>query len=165
MASCAGSHIRHAPNETAGAAPHHAGRTHLLSDDADGLDRWRHYGTHDTGERRSATAVGCYPFIRVSRLQEMTGVSAGHLRRAVGLLSRLGLAHHLRIGRTAAQRHANESRLCLTGDGLRYLSRVDRSSLTDMNRHWLVTPHPGVRRGLSGSRTTLSRSRKARVLT
>ena len=112
-----------------------------LSDDADELDRAAAALT--VPARDVLRLLWDYPFIRVSRLQEMMGVSAGHMRRAVGLLSRLGLAHHLRIGRTAAQRHSNESRLCLSGDGLRYLSRVDRSSLPDMNHHWRVTPHPG----------------------
>ena len=132
-----------------------------LSDDADELDM---AATALTIPARDVLRLlWDYPFIRVSRLQEMTGVSAGHLRRAVGLLSRLGLAHHLRIGRTAAQRHANESRLCLTGDGLRYLSRVDRSSLTDMNRHWLVTPHPGGDEAFRVPRHLIE-GRKARVL-
>ena len=112
-----------------------------LSDDADELDMATTALTIPA--RRVLRLLWDCPFIRVSQLQAMMGVSEGHLRRAVGLLSRLELAHHLRIGRTAAQRHANESRLCLSGDGLRYLSRVDRSSLQDMNHHWLVTPHTG----------------------
>ena len=112
-----------------------------LSDDAGELDMVA--TTLTMPARHVLRLLWDCPFVRVSQLQAMMGVSEGHMRRAVGLLSRLRLAHHLRVGRTAAQRHANESRLCLSGDGLRYLSRVDRSSLQDMNHHWLVTPHPG----------------------
>ena len=112
-----------------------------LSDDADELDMAATALTMPA--RHVLRLLWDYPLIRVSQLQEMMGVSEGHMRRVVGLLSRLGLVHHLRIGRTAEQRHSNGSRLCLSGDGLRYLSRVDRSSLPDMNSHWLVTPHPG----------------------
>ena len=112
-----------------------------LSDDADELDMAATILTMPA--RHVLRLIWDYPFIRMSQLQEMMGVSEGHLRRVVGLLAGLKLVHHLRIGRTAAQRHFNESRLCLSGDGLRYLSRVDRSSLPDMNHHWLVTPQPG----------------------
>ena len=132
-----------------------------LADDVDELDMAATALT--VPARRVLRLLWDYPFIRVSQLQEMTGVSAGHMRRVVGLLSRLGLAHHLRIGRTAAQRHANESRLCLSRDGLRYLSRVDRSSLTDMNHHWLVTPHPGGDEAFRVPRH-LVEGKKARVL-
>ena len=82
-----------------------------LADDADELDMAAAALT--VPARRVLRLLWDYPFVRVSRLQEMTGVSAGHMRRAVGLLSRLGLAHHLRVGGTAEERHANESRLCL----------------------------------------------------
>jgi len=104
-----------------------------LSDDADELDMAATVLTIPA--RRVLRLLWDFPFARVSQVQEIMGFSEGHLRRAVGLLSRLGLAHHLRIGRSAAQRYDNESRLCLSGDGLRYLSRVDRSSLPDLIRH------------------------------
>ena len=89
-----------------------------------------------------------WPFIRVSTLQRMLGVSGGHLRREVGLLSRAGLVYHLRIGRTPKQRRENETRLCLSREGLRYLRRVDRSGgeLIEgrvVANPWLVVPHPG----------------------
>ena len=89
-----------------------------------------------------------WPFIRVSRLQRMLGVSPGHLRREVGRLSRAGLVYHLRIGRTPKQRRRNESRLCLSGDGRTYLQRVDRSGgeLIDgelVKDPWLVVPDSG----------------------
>ena len=113
-----------------------------LSDDADELDMAATVLTMPA--RHVLRLLWDYPLIRVSQLREMMGVSEGHVRRVVGLLSKLGLVCQLRIGRTAAQRHDNETRLCLSDDGLRYLSRVDRSSLPDMNHHWLVTPHPGV---------------------
>ena len=88
------------------------------------------------------------PFIRVSKLQRILGISPGHMRREVGLLSRAGLVCLLRIGRTAKQRQRNETRLCLSGDGRRYLQRVDRSGgeLIDgelVRDPWRVVPHPG----------------------
>ena len=71
----------------------------------------------------------------------MTGISAGHLGRAKGQLSRAGLVHHLRIGRTPKQRRDNETRVVLGAAGLRYLSRVDRSSEQLVREQWLVEPH------------------------
>ena len=132
-----------------------------LTDDADELDMAT--TSLRVPARRVLRLLWDYPFVRVSQLEAIAGVSAGHLRRAVGLLSRLGLAHHLRIGRTPAQRHANESRLCLSEDGLRYLSRVDRSSLSDMTRHWRVTPHPGGDEAFRVPRHLIE-GRKGRVL-
>ena len=94
-----------------------------------------------------------WPLVRVSQLQRMTGISAGHLGRAKGQLSRAGLVHHLRIGRTPKRRRDNETRVVLGAAGLRYLSRVDRSSEQLMREQWLVgasrergcdVSHPGV---------------------
>lgn len=103
--------------------------------------------------RRILRLLFDWPLIRVSQLQTLLDVSAGHLRREKGLLSRLGLVHHLRIGRTPEQRYNNETRLCLSKDGLEYLSRVDRSLLRDRQQrkrpeglldHWLVKPELGI---------------------
>ena len=84
-----------------------------------------------------------WPLASVSQLQRMTGISTGHLGRAKGQLSRAGLVHHLRIGRTPKQRKDNETRLVLSAAGLRYLSRVDRSSEQLVREQWLVEPHEG----------------------
>ena len=81
-----------------------------------------------------------WPFIRVSQMQRMTGFSEGHLGRVKGQLSQAGLLHHLRIGRTPKQRHANETRLSLSESGLLYLTRKDRSSDDLARKHWLVKP-------------------------
>ena len=109
-----------------------------------------------------------WPLVRVSQLQLMTGTSAGHLGRAKGQLSSAGLVHHLRIGRTPKQRKDNETRLALGAAGLRYLSRVDRSSERLMREQWLVEPHksgdatyriPGFRIVGTKSRTLLRERR------
>ena len=109
-----------------------------------------------------------WPLARVSQLQRMTGISAGHLGRAKGRLSRAGLVHHLRIGRTPKQRRDNETRVVLSAAGLRYLSRVDRSSEQLMREQWLVEPHesgdatyriPGFRVVGTKSRTLLRERR------
>ena len=109
-----------------------------------------------------------WPLARVSQLQRMTGISAGHLGRAKGQLSGSGLVHHLRIGRTPKQRRANETRLTLGAAGLRYLSRVDRSSEQLMRKQWLVEPNesgdttyriPGFRVVGTKSRTLLRERR------
>ena len=109
-----------------------------------------------------------WPLARVSQLQRMTGTSAGHLGRAKGQLSRAGLAHHLRIGRTPKQRRDNETRVTLGAAGLRYLSRVDRSSERLLREQWLVEPHesgdeayriPGFRVVGTKSRTLLRERR------
>ena len=88
------------------------------------------------------------PFVPVSKLQRMLGISPGHMRREIGLLCRARLVYRLRIGRTAKQRQRNETRLCLSSDGRAYLQRVDRSGgeLIDgkvVRDPWLVVPHPG----------------------
>ena len=109
-----------------------------------------------------------WPLARVSQLQRMTGISEGHLGRAKGQLSRAGLVHHLRIGRTPKQRRDNETRVALGAAGLRYLSRVDRSSEQLMREQWLVEPHesedatyriPGFRVVGTKSRTLLRERR------
>lgn len=109
-----------------------------------------------------------WPFARVSQLQRMMGISTGHLGRAKGQLSRAGLVHHLRIGRTPKQRKDNETRVALGAAGLRYLSRVDRSSEQIMREQWLVEPHesgdatyrvPGFRIVGTKSRTLLRERR------
>lgn len=109
-----------------------------------------------------------WPLVRVSQLQRMTGISAGHLGRAKGQLSRAGLAHHLRIGRTPKQRRDNETRVVLGAAGLRYLSRVDRSSEQILREQWLVEPNesgdaayriPGFRVVGTKSRTLLRERR------
>ena len=125
--------------------------------------------------RRILRLLYDWPFIRVSQLQMLLGVSAGHLRREKALLSQLGLMHHLRIGKTPAQRYDNRTRLCLSRDGLTYLSRVDRSLLIDRRLkrkkkkpaglldHWLVEPDPGGDEE-SGVPGFVVRGSKARVL-
>ena len=92
-----------------------------------------------------------WPFIRVSQLQMMLGVSEGHMKRAKALLARLGLVYHLRIGRNLKQQYDNETRLCLSKSALRYLSLVDRSlyeprrekrkKVVGLVGHWLVEPN------------------------
>lgn len=81
-----------------------------------------------------------WPLVSTSQMPRMLGISEGHMRRTAGQLSALGLIHRLRIGRTAAQRHRNESRICLSNAGLRYIARRDRSSLTDLIARWSVVP-------------------------
>ena len=104
-----------------------------------------------TPARRILRLLFDWPFIRVSQLQTLLGMSEGHLRREKALLSRLKLIHHLRIGRTPKQRYDNGTRLCLSRDGIQYLSRTDRSLLQDRRKnkrpeglldHWLVEPDP-----------------------
>ena len=82
-----------------------------------------------------------WPFVRISQLRMMLGISDGHLRRVKGQLSQAGLVHHLHIGHTNKQRLDNETRLVLSASALRYLSRVDRSSEPLMRSSWLVEPH------------------------
>lgn len=104
-----------------------------------------------TPARRILRLLFDWPFIRVSQMQSLLGVSAGHLRREKALLSRLRLIHHVRIGGTPKKRYDNETRLCLSRGGLEYLSRVDRSLLQDKRKkkrpeglldHWLVELDP-----------------------
>lgn len=83
-----------------------------------------------------------WPVVSTSQISLMLGISEGYMRQTVGQLSKLGLLHHLRIGRTAAQRHRNESRICLSNAGLRYMARRDRASLNDMLARWSVVPDP-----------------------
>ena len=83
-----------------------------------------------------------WPLVSTSQLPRMLGISEGHMRRTAGQLSALGLIHRLRIGRTAAQRHRNESRICLSNAGLRYIARRDRASLPDLLARWSVVPDP-----------------------
>ena len=112
-----------------------------LADDADDLDLVP--GQLNVSARSLLRMLYDWPFVSVERLQQMTGVSEGHLGREKGMLSRHGLIHHMRIGRTAKQRWENRTRVVLSSSGLRYLSRDDRSSEQLIREHWLVEPHEG----------------------
>ena len=81
-----------------------------------------------------------WPFIQVFQLQRMTGVSEGHLVRLKGQLSRAGLVHNLRVGRTPKRRRDNETRLSLSETGLLYLTQVERSSNFIARKQWFVKP-------------------------
>ena len=92
--------------------------------------------------RRILRALFDFPFIRVERLQQILGFSGGHMGRERVLLSKLGLIHRLRIGRTAQQRRRNGVRLVLSNAGRTYLRQVDRSGSGQM-ASWHVEPHEG----------------------
>ena len=106
----------------------------------------------DAGEKETAAAqlsmparrilrlLFDWPLVRTGQLHRMMGVSEGHARRGVGLLSRLGLVHHLRIGRTPPQRRRNEPRICLSARGLRHLAGIDRTNSNILLKHWLMEP-------------------------
>ena len=93
-------------------------------------------------EKRMLDLLHDWPIVSTTQLRRMLGVSEGHMRRIKGRLSKKELIHHLRIGRTAAQRYRNETRICLSDTGLRYLARRDRAGLPDMMAWWSVKPDP-----------------------
>ena len=90
--------------------------------------------------RRLLRLLYDWPFSQISQLQRMMGVSRGHMGRSAGQLSRAGLIHHVRIGRTPQERRTNQTRLTLSEAGLVYLSRVDRSSTVIARNQWAVEP-------------------------
>ena len=83
-----------------------------------------------------------WPLVPVDQLHKHVQVSPGHARRAVGILSGMGLVHHIRIGRTPAQRNRNEPRLCLSAAGLQHLAAADRTDTRRMLGHWRIEPAP-----------------------
>ena len=83
-----------------------------------------------------------WPLVPVDQLHKHVQVSPGHARRAVGILSGMGLVHHIRIGRTPAQRNRNEPRICLSAAGLRHLAAADRTDTRRMLGHWRIEPDP-----------------------
>lgn len=93
-------------------------------------------------EKQMLDLLQDWPIISTTQLPRMLDISEGHMRRTKGQLSTLGLIHRLRIGRTAAQRYQNESRICLSNVGLRYMARRDRASLKDMLARWSVVSDP-----------------------
>ena len=111
--------------------------TETLADDAD-LTSVR----MTVPERRMMRLLFDWPVLRASQVRTMMGISEGHARRAAGQLSKIGFVHHLRIGRTPAQRYRNEPRLCLSAVGLRHLARVDRSNPHHLTKHWSIEPNP-----------------------
>lgn len=111
-----------------------------LSEDVDEMDLLA--GELTVPEKQMLDLLWDWPIVSTSQLPRMLNVSEGHMRRTKGRLSRLGLIHSLRIGRTAAQRHRNETRICLGNAGLRYTARRDRARLKDMLAQWSVAPNP-----------------------
>lgn len=93
-------------------------------------------------EKQMLDLLHNWPIVSTSQLPRMLNVSEGHMRRTKGRLSRLELIHSLRIGRTAAQRHRNETRICLSNAGLQYTARRDRAKLKNMLARWGVAPDP-----------------------
>ena len=90
--------------------------------------------------RRIMRALFDFPFISVDKLQLILGFSEGHLGRERALLSKLGLVHRVRIGRTVKQRQRNGVRLVLSNAGRIHLRDVDRSGPSQM-ASWHVEPH------------------------
>ena len=112
-----------------------------LADDTDDLDVVA--GELSLRTRQLLRLLYDFPLMQVSQVEWMLGVSTGHVRREIGLLTRSGLVHRLRIGRTPDERYRNQTRLVLSEDGLRYLSRLDRSRLSDLLKRWSVVPSEG----------------------
>ena len=83
-----------------------------------------------------------WPFVRSSQLHLYLQISPGHTRRAVGVLSGMGLIHHVRIGKTPEQRYRNGSRICLSVAGLRHLATSDRTATRNLLKHWRIAPEP-----------------------
>ena len=81
-----------------------------------------------------------WPLVPVDQLYKHVQFSPGHARRAVGALSGMGLVHHIRIGRTPAQRYRNEPRICLSAAGLQHLAAADRTDMRRMLSHWRIEP-------------------------
>ena len=108
---------------------------------ADTTDLDRVASTLTIPARRLLRLLYDWPFVRISQLRMMLGISDGHLRRVKGQLSQARLVHHLQIGHTIKERLDNETRLVLSASAVRYLSRVDRSSEPLMRSSWLVEPH------------------------
>lgn len=92
--------------------------------------------------RRIMRVLFDWPFMRNSQLHKYVQVSPGHARRAVGVLSGMGLVHHVRIGRTPAQRYRNEPRICLSAAGLQHLAAADRTDSRRILNHWRIEPDP-----------------------
>ena len=83
-----------------------------------------------------------WPFVPVNQLHRHLQLSPGHARREIGVLSGMGLVHHVRIGLTPAQRKRNEPRLCLSATGLQHLAAADRTDARRMLGHWRIEPDP-----------------------
>ena len=113
--------------------------------------------------RRIMRLLFDWPLLQASQLHKYVQVSPGHARRAIGTLSRMDLVHHVRIGRTPAQRYRNEPRLCLSAAGLRHLAAADRTDTRRLLGHWRVEPDPEGDATLQIPRFSVEGS-KARVL-
>ena len=79
-----------------------------------------------------------YPIIRVPQLQQMMGVSMGHLTSVKAELKQADLVHYLSIGRTINGRKQNGRRVAPSEKGIRYLRTVDRSSPGIIRGFWLL---------------------------
>ena len=79
-----------------------------------------------------------WPLMRQSDMSNLLSISPERIRAGVAQMRGLELVVGLRISKTAAQRRENETRLALSLNGLRYLSRRDRTRLSDLSRFWAV---------------------------
>ena len=71
-----------------------------------------------------------WPLMRQSDMSNLLSISQERIRAGVAQMRGLELVVGLRISKTAAQRRENETRLALSLNGLRYLSRRDRTRLS-----------------------------------
>ena len=92
--------------------------------------------------RRVMRILFDWPLVQANQLHKYTHVSPGHTRRAVGILSNMGLVHHVPMGRTPAQRYRNKPRICLSAAGIRHLAAADRTDTRRLLGHWRVEPDP-----------------------
>ena len=81
-----------------------------------------------------------WPLIRWDRLARMMNIAPPSLKTQRANVTKLGLLHLLRIGRTRSDRVSNGTRLALSDMGRNWLARADRRRVSELSRHWRVAP-------------------------
>ena len=106
-----------------------------------------------------------WPLLRGDRLARMMNIAPSSLKTQRSKVTKLGLVHLLRLGRTQGERAANGTRLALSDAGRNLLAKTDRRRQSELASHWRVAfdeaghPEPAVEKHrLHGSKTrTLAR--------
>ena len=81
-----------------------------------------------------------WPLIRWDRLARMMNIGPPTLKSQRSNVTKLGLLHLVRMGKTRSNRMANGTRLVLSDAGRNWLARADRRRISELAHHWRVAP-------------------------
>lgn len=91
-------------------------------------------------ERNLLRLLYDWPLLTSGQSADMLDVSRKNAERTRATLAEKGLIHKVEVGSSYRERRENGTRLVLSEAGRRVLAWTDRRDLSDLSRHWQLTP-------------------------